>query len=152
MILLDIIYIPHLSSLPMILLGIIQIPYLLILTMIPLIIIHIPHLLSLPMILLGIIHIPHLPSLIMILLNIIHIGLHLPLLDDIIYLLIIPIVILLLLKHTIISNIKNHVIHLSLISLVTMIMDNIMMHMAPLFLRVLLVLCLCLKVMGQGRY
>ena len=133
MILLEIIYIPHTSSLLMILLGII----------------HIPHLLSLTMIPLRIIHIPHLPSLIMILLNIICIGLHLNLLHNFI-LPLLPRVLLLLLRHIIMTKMKRYVIHLSLISLVTMIMDNIIMHTTHLFLRVLLILCLCLKVMGHG--
>ena len=87
----------------------------------------IPQFLSRTMIPLSIINIPNLPSLIMILLNIIHIGLHLPLLQDIILLLLLPRVLLLLLRHTIMINIKSCMTHQSLMPIV--MMNNVAMPM-----------------------
>ena len=124
----------------------------------------IPHLLSLTMTLLDIIHIPHLPSLTMILLDIIHIphnpsllpplGLHLPLLNNLIHLLILPRVLLLFWRHAIMSNMKILVIPLlgrvTHPSLMTTMMDNVVIPMTPLFLRVLLVVYSCLLTMGHG--
>ena len=82
MTLLDTIRILHLPTLIMTLLNIIQIF----------------HLLSLTMTLLDIIPIPHYPSLL-------HpLGLHFPILQNLIPLLLLPIVLLLVLRHTMMSN------------------------------------------------